>query len=81
LQTECKYTIVQINTQNNVFVNQVFANPVHDFRRSVHDFRHSNVSSLPSLFNEVVGELSSCFLNLFLKSFPVCISESQDASC
>ena len=32
-------------------------------------------------FNEVVGELSSCFLNLFLMSFPVCISESQDASC
>jgi len=28
LQTECKYTTVQINTQYNVLVNQVFANPV-----------------------------------------------------
>jgi len=31
LQTECKYTIVQINTQCNVLVNQVFANPVSVF--------------------------------------------------
>jgi len=31
LQTECKYTIVQINTQYNVLVNQVFANPVSVF--------------------------------------------------
>jgi len=30
-QTECKYTIVQINTQYNVLVNQVFANPVSVF--------------------------------------------------
>jgi len=45
------------------------------------DFRHSNVSSLPSLFNEVDGELPSCFLNLLFKSFFVCISESQDVSC
>ena len=31
LQTECEYTIVQINTQYNVLVNQVFANPVSVF--------------------------------------------------
>ena len=34
----------------------------------VHDFRHSNVSYSPSLYDEVVGELPSCFLNLLLKS-------------
>ena len=83
LHVECKYTIVQINTQYNVLVNQVFANPVSVFilLGFSYDFRHSNVSSLPSLFKEVVGELPSCFLNLFLKSFLVCISESQDVSC
>jgi len=31
LQTECKYTIVQTNTQYNVLVNQMFANPVSVF--------------------------------------------------
>jgi len=31
LQTECKYTIVKINTHYNVLVNQVFANPVSVF--------------------------------------------------
>jgi len=41
----------------------------------------STVSYLPSLFNEVVGVLPSCFLNLLLKTFFVCISESQDVSC
>jgi len=83
LHVDCKCTIVQINTQYNVLVNQVFANPVSVFilLGFVHYFRHSNVSSLPSLFNEVVGELPSCFLNLLLKSFFVCISESQDVSC
>jgi len=55
--------------------------PSSFFLSSVHDFRHSNVSSLPSLFNEIVGELSSCFRNSFLKSFFVYISESQDVSC
>ena len=55
--------------------------PSSFFLGLVHDFRHSNVSSLPSLSNEVVGELPSCFLNLLLKSFFVCISESQDVSC
>ena len=71
LYVECKYRIVQINAQYNVLVNQVFAIqcPSSFFLGLVHDFRHSNVSSLPSLFNEVVGELPSCFLNLLLKSF------------
>ena len=31
LQTDCKYTIVQINIQYNALVNQVFANPVSVF--------------------------------------------------
>jgi len=31
LHVECKYTIVQTNTQYNVLVNQVFANPVSVF--------------------------------------------------
>jgi len=31
LHVECKYTVVQINTQYNVLVNQVFANPVSVF--------------------------------------------------
>ena len=31
LHVKCKYTIVQINTQYNVLVNQVFANPVSVF--------------------------------------------------
>jgi len=31
LHVECKCTIVQINTQYNVLVNQVFANPVSVF--------------------------------------------------
>jgi len=42
---------------------------------------HSNSFFLPWLFNEVIGELPSCFMNLLLKSFFVCISESQDVSC
>ena len=37
LHVECKYTIVQINTQYNVLVNQVFANPVSVF--VLHEFR------------------------------------------
>jgi len=31
LYVECKHTIVQTNTQYNVLVNQVFANPVSIF--------------------------------------------------
>jgi len=42
---------------------------------------HSNSFFLSLLFNEVIGELQSCFMNLLLKSFFVCISESQDVSC
>jgi len=80
---ECKYTIVQINTQCNVLVNQVFVRSVSAsfFLNLFRDFRHSNVSSLHSLFNRVVGELPSCFLNLLLTYFFICVSESQDVSC
>jgi len=42
---------------------------------------HSNSFFLPWLFNEVIGELPSCFMNLLLKSFLVCISESKDGLC
>ena len=35
LQTECKYTIVQINAQYNVLINQVFAKLFENNRRDV----------------------------------------------
>jgi len=80
---EHKYTIIQTNAQYNVLVNKCLQIqcPSSFFLGLVHDFRHSDVSSLPSLFNEVVGELPSCFLNLLLKSFFVCISELYDVLC
>ena len=67
------------HTRNKTLIQIEWGCTIHPVDK--HCFRHSNVSSMPSLFHEVVGELSSCFLNLFLESFPVCISESQDSSC
>ena len=51
--------------------------PSSFFLSSVHDFRHSNASSLPSLFNEIVGELSSCFRNLFFWSLSLFVFRSH----
>jgi len=57
LRLEHKYTIVQTNTQYNVLETKCLQIqcPSSFFLGLVHDFRHSNVSSLPSLFNEVLG--------------------------
>jgi len=46
-----------------------------------YNFMHSNSFFLSLLFNVVIGELPSCFMNLLLKSFFVCISESQKVLC
>ena len=87
LQTECKCTIVQINTQYNVLVNQVFANPVSVF--VLLEFRSLDNITVCILVLSFclcyLMRLSASFQvalwTCFLKSFFVCISESQDVSC
>ena len=90
LHVECKYTIVQINTQYNVLVNQVSLNTtlfqlhsswIQSIRWCDFEHWHSNASSLSLLFMEISDNLPSCCLNLLLRSYFVCISESQDVSC
>jgi len=71
---EYEYTIIRINTQQNILVLKVFVNPVSVFvLLEFRTYMHSNSFFLPLLFNEVIGELPSCFMNLLLEYFFVCI--------
>jgi len=75
LRVEYEYTIIRINTQHNIFVIQVFANPVSVFiLLELRSLDNITVCILVLSFclcylNEVIGELPSCFMNLLLKSF------------
>jgi len=70
LHVEYEYTIIRINTQHNLLVIQVFVNPVSVF--VLLEFRSLDnitvcilILFLPVLFNEVIGELPNCIMNLF----------------
>ena len=80
--------MVHIYTQYNVLVNQaslivtlfqLHSSGIQSIRWC--DFKRSNASALSLLFNDIIDELPGCFLNLFLRSSFLCISESQDVSC
>jgi len=87
IHVEYTYTIVRINTQYNVLVNQVFANPMSVF--VLREFRSLDNTTVCILI------LSCCLYYLmrssasfqgaswtcFLKFFFICISASQDVSC
>jgi len=88
LHVKYRYTIIRLNTQNNVLINQVsLVITLFQLHSSGTQsigwcaFYHSNVSSSSSLFTEFIEKLPSCLLNLLLRSSFACISESQDVSC